>query len=104
MWRASGRGVARAGSFVYAPRSIRRKPFSTYSRKRGLDASHVMVPRSRQTSHCAARSSSAPKSASPPPRLAGRILIGALRADQLRSGGLWNIGLSNGIDPWLMAW
>ena len=67
MWRAGGRGVARAGAFVYPPRSIRRKPFSTYSRKRGLDASHVMVLRSRQTSHCAARFSSAPKSASPPP-------------------------------------
>eukprot|EP00964_Phaeocystis_antarctica_P089249 scaffold56891_cov53-Phaeocystis_antarctica.AAC.4 len=90
---------------IYTPsRSIRRKPFSTYSRNRGLDASHVIVLRSRQTSHCAVRSSSAPKSASPPPRWAGRILIGALRADQLTSGGLWNLASSNGIDPWLMAW
>ena len=33
---------------IYTPsRSIRRKPFSTYSRNRGLDASHVIVLRSR---------------------------------------------------------
>ena len=89
---------------LYLVKSIRRKPFSTYSRKRGLDASHVIVLRSRQTSHCAARSSLAPKSASPPPRWAGRILIPALSADQLTNGGLWNLQSSNGIDPWLMAW
>ena len=105
MWRAGWR-VSRERALSFMPRGAfdARKPFSTYSRKRGLDASHVMVLRSRQTSHCAARSSSAPKSASPPPRFAGRILIGALRANQFRSGGLWNIGSSNGTDPWLMAW